>query len=236
MTVQLIAEQEIFFGGYRFTSQANALAESLSIAALDASVLGNDTMIHEPGLKGYGSSLEGFYNPAEDLAAFGYHRTRNVPITFALTDGSVGSPMRTVLAMIADHSIIEGARGELAKLALAFAAMDAPVLGKVLHNAEASGNVTGTAVDVTGAAPQAGQSIYAALHVFSGSGDLDVIVESDDNSGMTSPTTRFTFAQVGTATAQAYEWAAPITTGERYWRVSATNPATRDFAVVLAIQ
>lgn len=234
MAVQLIAEQQILLGGYRLTPQANAMAENLTIAALDASVFGNDTTIFEPGLKGYGASMEGLYDSPIDLALFGYHRTRNVPITLALTTGAVATPARMALAMIADHSIIEGAKGELAKLSLAFAAMDAPVLGKVLHNASATGNVTGTAVDLIGAAPS-GQTIYAALHVFGGSGDLDVIVESDDNSGFTSATTRFTFAQVGTATAVAYEWATPITTGERYWRISATNPATRDFAVVVAI-
>lgn len=235
MTVQLIAEQHALVGAYRLTTQSNELAEALTTAELDSSVLGDLYELHEPGLKGYGCSLEGFWNPTEDAALFGYHRTRNVPVTFGLTTGAVGTPMRSVLAMIADHSVIEGAKGALAKVSLAFGAMDAPVLGKILHNAQASGNVTGAAVDM-GAGPAGGQLVYGVLHVFSGSGNLDVLIQSATDSGFTTPNTRITFTQVPSGTPQAYQWATPVAVGDRFWRISATNPATRDFAVVVAIQ
>lgn len=92
----------------------------------------------------------------------------------------------------------------------------------------ATGN--GTTVDFT-AGPSAGQKAYANLHVISISGTstptITVAVQSDDNSGMTTPTTRGTFAAKTALGGEALEIASPGT--ERYWRVSwtitGTNPS-----------
>lgn len=233
MTATLIAQQEIFFGGYRLTSQTNQIAEAMTTAELNASVLGNTTMIHEPGLTGYGLSGEGFWEYTTDEALFGYQRTRNVPVTLALTTGGIGTRMRAFKAMFAQHEIGPGAHGEILPISFGFAAMDAPIDGNILHNSEETGNVTGTAYNL--GAPSS-QNVYGVLHVFSGSGNLDVKIQSATDEAFTTPNDRITFTQVGTGTAQAYEWATPITTGDAWWRAVATNPSTRDFAVVMAIQ
>lgn len=233
MTVFVIDQQEVLFGAYRLTAQLNQIAEALATAELDASVLGTDTVIHEPGLKGYGVSGEGFWDSTVGAGVFGYHRTRNVPVTLALTTAEAGTPCRSVQAMASGHTLLDGEHGELAKVAFTFGAMAAPVRGSVLYNAEASGNVTGTAFNL--GAPSS-QSVYGVLHVFSGSGDLDVTIQSATDEAFTSPNNRITFTTVGTATARAYEWATPIATGDAWWRAIATNPSTRDFAVVVAIQ
>jgi hypothetical protein len=62
----------------------------------------------------------------------------------------------------------------------------------------ATGNGTATAL----AGPSASQSLYAAFHVHSvtGAGTCTLVVQSDDNVGMSTPTTRITsnaFAAVG---------------------------------------
>jgi hypothetical protein len=233
MTVFVLTEQQILFGGYRLTSQTNDIAEALVTAELDQTVFGGDTMLNEPGLKGYGFSAEGLWAATEDAGMFGYHRTRNVPVTLALTTGAGGTPVRSVQAMLAEHGIVEGEHGELAKVSLAFAAMDAPVRGYVLHNASATGNVTGTAYNL--GAPSS-QNVYGVLHVFSGTGNLDVTIQSATDEAFTSPNNRIAFTQVGTGTPRAYQWATPIATGDAWWRAIATNPNTRDFAVVVAIQ
>lgn len=233
MANTLIAEQEVFFGGFRLTQQVNQIGEAMTTAELNATTLGNLTMIHEPGLKGYGMSGEGFWSATEDAELIGKHRTRDVPVTLCLTNGDAGTPVRSVLAMIAEHQIGDAAVGELLSFSYEFGAMDAPVRGYVLHNAEATGNVTGTAFNL--GAPS-GQSVYGVLHVFSGSGAFDVKIQSATDEAFTTPNDRITFSTVLTGTAQSYEWATPVSTGDAWWRITATNPATRDFAVVVAIQ
>lgn len=233
MANTLIAEQEVFFGGYRLTSQLNQIGESMTIAELNATVLGGSTMIYEPGLKGYGMSGEGFWSATEDAELISKARTRNVPVTLCLTDASGGTPARSVLGMIGSHTIGDAEVGELLPFSYEIGAMDAPVRGYVLHNASATGNVTGTAYNL--GAPSS-QSVYGVLHVFSGSGTFDVKIQSATDEAFTTPNDRITFSTVATGTAQSYEWATPISTGDAWWRITATNPATRDFAVVVAIQ
>lgn len=75
----------------------------------------------------------------------------------------------------------------------------------------------------TGTSSQAGavtatQKVYAALHVFAVSGaspTLNVVGRSDDNSGMTTPTTRLTFAQATGVTSEWMQLAGAIT--DDYW-------------------
>lgn len=232
MAVQLTAEQQVLFGGYRLTGQVNTLGEAMTTAELDATVLGNLTEIKEPGLKGYGQGFEGFWSPTEDGGLIGLQRTRNVPSTLALTTGAAGTRCRMVQAMIAEHEIGEASQGELLPFSYALGSMDAPRHGTLLHNAEATGNVTGTAFNL--GAPSG--TIRAALHVFSGSGALDVLVQSATDEAFTTPNTRITFTTVPTGTALTYEWAINVAPGtDPWWRISATNPATRDFAVALHV-
>lgn len=232
---QVIIGREVFLAGYRLTSQLRSHAESFSTAELDATVYSDDaTMINEPGLKGYGISGEGFWDatgidvPIEDRI-----RTRNVVHTLCLADGSVGSRAASLQAMIGEYEI-GGSMGELFSVSYALGNMGSPLRGQILHNASATGNVTGTAVQV--GAVTATQSVYAAFHVFSGTGELVVKVQSASDEAFTSPNDRITFATVLTGTAQASEWstaAGAIT--DTWWRVTATNPNTRDFAAVIGI-
>lgn len=234
MTNTIIAQQEVFFGGYRLTQQLNQIGESMTTAELNATVLGGETVIHEPGLKGYGMTGEGFWSATEDAELISKQRTRNVPVTMCLTNGDGGTPARSVLGTIASHSIGDAAVGELLPFSYEIGAMDAPVRGYVLHNGEETGNVTGTAYNL--GAPGAGESVYGVLHVFSGSGSFDVKIQSATDEAFTTPNDRITFTTVATGTAQAYEWATPVSSGDAWWRITATNPATRDFAVIVAIQ
>ena len=132
-TTTIIALQDILFGGYRVTAQANQLAESMTTAQLESNALGDETMLYTPGLKGYGFSGEGFFLGSLDAGLEGYHRTSNVPVTVALTTGAAGTPCRSVKAMVGEHAIIEGAHGELATFSFAIGAMDSPVRGYMLH-------------------------------------------------------------------------------------------------------
>lgn len=87
---------------------------------------------------------------------------------------------------------------------------------------------TGTAVQLTPAI--AGQYVYAALHVQSVSGttpSMTVTLQSDDNSGFTSPTTIATFTAATTVTSQILRVAGPITDNwfRLAWTITGTTPS-----------
>lgn len=96
---------------------------------------------------------------------------------------------------------LTGPIGEIARYKLGFAGTAQMVRGQVLHPSAAR-TTTGNGTTTTFTAPTASQGLYAAFNVsaVSGSGTITFVVETDDNSGMTSPTTRLTsaaFAAVG---------------------------------------
>jgi hypothetical protein len=105
--------------------------------------------------------------------------------------------------------------------------------GYVLHPKTArssSSNTTGVQVGAL-----SGGTGYAALHVFAGTAStLDVVIQSDDNSGFTSATNRITFTQATGATSQ---WSTVTSAGsDDYWRVSWTvGGGTWTFAVTFGI-
>jgi hypothetical protein len=96
------------------------------------------------------------------------------------------------------------------------------VRGQMLHPAAAR-TATGSGTTTTFTAPTATQSLYAAFHVLSvtGAGTITFTIQTDDNSGMTSATTRITssaFAAVG----HQFASLAGALTGETHIRVGYT--------------
>lgn len=91
----------------------------------------------------------------------------------------------------------------------------------------------GTAVQV--GAVTSGKRMLATLHVLarSGTATLDAVVQSDDNSGMTTPTAQITFTQMNATGAQFASVAGPIT--DSYWRAALTVGGTGSLTVVLAV-
>lgn len=114
---------------------------------------------------------------------------------------------------------------------------DEPVRGRVLVPKPAAARTTsGTSSSQQLGAVAADEFLCAALHVFSGSGgNLDVDVRSDDNGGMSSPTTRISFT---TATGPGAQYATPLAgaIADDYFDVDYTISAgSFDFAVIVGI-
>ncbi len=83
-----------------------------------------------------------------------------------------------------------------------------------------TGGLTGTGINVAG--PSADQTLWAHLHVTAASGtDLEVKIQSDDNSGFTTATDRITFSTVSAVGAQSASVAGDLST-EDYWRAEIT--------------
>jgi len=103
--------------------------------------------------------------------------------------------------------------------------------GACAHASGVPRTATGSGTAVQLGALAAGQYLYANLHVLSISGTaaptITVTVQSDDNSGFTTPTTRGSFAAKTAIGGEAIRIAGPFT--DTYWRVgwtiSGTNPS-----------
>ena len=129
--------------------------------------------------------------------------------------------------------------GELFGFDIEFAPRGDLLAGRLMDDAVTLHTVsrTGDAVQL-GVQTVAVDTLYAVLHVVEFDGTtLDVIVRSDDNEPMASPTTRISFT---TATAETVEGPLLFTAGsglEDWWDVDLTFVGTNFRAVlVLAIQ
>ena len=142
------------------------------------------------------------------------------------TDGSLAYLWRGIPL---SYAPIQGAAGELAMTQISGQSSTGGVVrGSLIHPGSASRTSSSVGTGRQLGAVVAGKSMYAALHVLSAAGttpSLTVIVQSDDNSSFTTPTTRISFAAATTGnTAQWGSVAGAIT--DDWWRISYTISGT----------
>ena len=144
----------------------------------------------------------------------------------ALSTFTVSAPGDTVgnvayfgTARVMSITELSGAVGEAAGFAVNMTGNNRLVRGQMLHPSAArtaTGNGTATAFTT----PLATQSLHAAFHVHSvtGSGTITFTVQTDDNSGMTTPVTRITSTGF-TAVGHEFKSLAGALAGETHIRV-----------------
>lgn len=231
---------KVYLHGYDLSGQLNQASLDYACEALDETTFGATTRTHKGGLIAANAAVAGLWDAsstsAPDPVIQARIGTADLPTTLVpqgATIGNVAYLFRTLGAKYALGAPV----GDLLKFSLDLPGTGGQPLvrGMLLESRSASGNYSGTAVQL--GAVGATQHFYAALHVFSGSGNFTIEIQSDDNSGFSSPTTRFTFAQVATGTAVSSEWATRVAGSitDTWWRIVATNPATRVFAVSAGI-
>lgn len=102
------------------------------------------------------------------------------------------------------------------------------VRGQMAHPAGTARTSTGVGTGVQLGAVAANKRVYAALHVLSVAGTTPSItgrIESDDNSGFTTPTTRLTFTAATAAGGEALRTTGSAIT-DTWWRVAWTISGT----------
>ena len=166
--------------------------------------------------------------------------TSNV-VRSLVTASASGSAAYLMRGITLQYTPLTGNVGELAMGSIQSTVSTGPIArGLLLHpsNVDRTSSSTGTGYQMGAVA--SGQTMYAALHVLSASGTsptLDVIVQSDDNSGFTTPTTRITFSQANGVSSQWGSVAGAVT--DDYWRISYTiggsDSPTFAFAVTAGI-
>jgi hypothetical protein len=216
----------------------SALVLNFGADMVEATTLCDDTHTMKGGLKSVTMAHEGFWSGGDgdvDDVLFDNLAIANTPISIAPTDGADGELAYTMQSILAEYTP-GAAIGEMFAISVtAEASEDGLIRGTIMHNATRSSSGSGTARQLGAVA--AGQSMFAALHVLSGSGTLDVIVQSDDDVGMASPTTQITFNQATGVEAQWGEAAGAIT--DDWWQIDYTiagGSPSFEFVVVLGIK
>lgn len=239
MAEQILRDQTCWMDGYALAGIMNSMGLDYGADVLDVTAFGDTSRNRVGGLKTVAAALDGMFdaNGTLDAALFNEIGVSDKPISFAMTGAGEGDTAYSFLAVGASYAP-GGSVGDILKFSMQAEGNGDLVRGTLMHQSARTATGVGTGRQLGAIA--AGKKIHAALHVIAASGTtptLDLIVESDDNSGFTTALTRLTFAQ---KTAIGSEWltlAGPIT--DDWWRLSWTiggaGPSFT-FIVVLAIQ
>jgi hypothetical protein len=155
-------------------------------------------------------------------------------MSFAELGNTVGDRVFSVRAVNGKYNPLSGEVGALLPFEMDAMSANSPLVrGVLLATGSKVATGQGTAVQLTPAVAL-GQRLYSALHVTAiGPTSIIVIVESDDNAGFTTPTTRLThttFTGGGTVGADWQELAGPVAT-DTYWRSKWTMVGAGPFTI-----
>lgn len=220
-----------------WTSDLNSVAAEYGADAQECTTFGNNTHQFIGGLKTNRISVEGFYDAANsEPQAFADVGVAGGIISLSPQSAGAQGQVAYFGQFMQASMQTGGAVGDVMPMSVSAEAQGPLVRGVVLANVAAATSSSQTTGIQQGAAT-ATQTIYAALHVTSGTGTLDAVIESDDNSGFTSATSRITFTQATAATSEFKTLAGAVT--DDYWRVNYTiagGSPDFDFVVVLGIK
>lgn len=242
MAVYSLTNVGVYIDALAVSGFANELSLEASADELDVTTFTSGGWRQKrAGLATYMANVKGFQDyaltgvdPAFPVSGLGGSST----ITVAPTGGAaVGDPAFFGAGVLTSYTPLTGTVAELAKFDFGWSGTSQVVRGQMLHPVAArtaTGN--GTATGFT--APTAAQSLYASFHVQSvtGTGSIVFTVQTDDNSGMTTPTTRLTsstFTAIGAGTASL----AGALAGETHIRVvyTITGFTSVTFAVAAGV-
>jgi hypothetical protein len=243
MSVQNFQDLGIFIGGYDISSTSKTWDINAIAAEHDSTGFGTDWVSMVGGVKtvDWSASVMQNFDAATVDAVVGLSGSFDgvaFPLS-TLPNAAAGSVAYTFNAKQFTYQPVDASPDGLAMAALSGKGDGSPLVRGSLMNAVTAVTATANGAAFELGAIPAGKKMYGALHVVAASGTtptLDIEVESDDNSGMTSATSRMVFAQ---ATATTSEWlplSGAIT--DDWWRITVTvggsTPSFR-FAVVLGI-
>ncbi len=235
MPIEVLRDAKLWMGGYEFGQYKNALALNYGAEVVDQTTFGATARARLGGLRTLNFSHQGFWHETPDgVYHAGIGVSGSVMTIGPRADGADGEPGFFVSNVFGEYVPITGTLGELHGFSISGEADGELIKGTIMHNAQRTGSGNGTARQL--GAVSATQRVYASLHVVAASvaDTLDVIVESDDNGSMTTPTTRITFTQATAIGAELLSAAGAIT--DDWWRVSWTIGGTDpDFTFIVAI-
>lgn len=203
MAAYTLTDAFAFVGGYDFTGDSNELAVNVNHTTNRATAFGNEWEVNRIGVSSVDWRLAGFWNVSDaeqDDEEWGNLGTRDRVVTFGPGTSTEGSPAYMFRALTTQYTA-GGSHGDMAAFNVSAAGSNGQgvVRGRLL---KAKGDVSATGAIGTAqqlGAVESGEYLYATLHVFSPGTTITIVLESDDNAGFTSATTRATFSTVTTA-------------------------------------
>lgn len=237
MAAFTLLDVDMYAGGLDLSCFTNQVNVNVDVAEVDVTTFcSGGWTVPIGGLK---SSVLSFSGPTDMATATAANKSAvdeylNVqlggdwPVTVVPAGSSAGAVAYFTNSCLYSRTILSGAVGDMAMHSVEYHGKN-PVVRGVVETAQtitATGNSTGQQLG----AVASGQRIWAAVHFLTADGttpSITVKIQSDDNSGFTSPTDRITFTA---ATAKGAEFASamgPFT--DDYWRaewtVSGTTPS-----------
>ena len=241
MAVQNWIGLGVYVGGFDASGNAKAFdAPNVTTVALDTTSFNDEWTSSIGGLKSVdwsGDLMQDFDADKVDqlvgLATLGTAQ----PISMLPAGKTGGEVAYAFNATQLAYTPIESEAGGLAMAKVSGKGTGAAIRGTLMNAPGTPITATGTGTARQLGAVPAGSKIYGALHVIAASGTtptLDVVVQSDDNGAMTSPTSRLVFAQATGITSEWLPLAGAIT--DDYWRASITVGGTSpSFSYVLVL-
>ncbi len=234
MAVEKLYDGHIWLAQFNLSGYSNQVDVSYEAEALDGTVFGSETRLNYSGLKSWSMNASGFWEAGVtpgttiDPNVFNMIGAAAIPLTVApkSTEGTTAFLMKAIQPSFNFF----GQLGELTPFSLSCSPSNYGTRGFVSIAA------TSRAASANGSNSELGalsstQRLAATLHVSAFTGtSLDVVIESDDNSGFTTPTTRLTFTQATGLTSEWKDAAGPIT--DTYFRAKCTFVGTSFTALV----
>lgn len=230
MAVEKFTDAGIFFAGWNLTGQSNSVTLERSAEILDASVFGVGTRVNAAGLWVWNASVAGFWDTddATYVTTSLFEKLGTLTDSLPLILYPKNADGGLAYAFMATQESLEllGALGELTPFSTEFrfareqAAQNYhhPVQGWLaMQHASRTADGNGTEVDV-GTLSSAQVMVCASMVTALNGTSVDIIFETDDNSGFTSATTRSTHSYTGANEADMTSVSGPITP-DNYWRV-----------------
>lgn len=236
MSAEILKQQLILWDGYNLTTRLNSVVLEVSADALDDTTFGCTNRSNAPGLRTASIQIEGIYDDSAYDTALASTIAGSDKLITVCRNSTEGALAWFLNAVHASYDPIKGNVGQLAGFSAGGVSRSYPLCrGTLLYNqsdldqsADGDGQQLGAILST--------ETLYAGLHVLAiddNAGDtIDVIIESDDNSGFTSATTRITFDQMSDIGSQFKTLTGPVT--DDYWRASHTIAGdTPAFAAVV---
>lgn len=239
----VLTDCRLYLDGADLTGYSNKAEMAAKPAALDRTTFGSGGWKERTGGVFDGNAmLEGFWQAGDpgqpDDVWWTNLGVATVPLTGVPTSGAVGS--LAYLTRGLDSEYKPGAKhGELFGWSAQLDVNWPIVRGQILHPQGTARTTTGNGTSIQLGAVDSAHALYVCLHVLSVSdGSITVKIQSDDNSGFTTPTDVTTFnaasASVGGQTARV---AGPITDTyfRAVWTISGGSTHSFLFAVSAGI-
>ena len=244
MSKTVLTNVRAFAAGVDLTGNSNKIELSSEVAAKETTNYGSEAWKEFVGglasaeISGEGQWEAGDATKVDDAAWAQLGGVGPWSIS-ANNSAAVGSLAYFTSAMRADYKLL-GELGEVAPWTSTAKSSWPLVRGQFAHPPGTARTATGTGTGLNLGAVAANKRLYASLHVLSVAGTTPSItarVESDDNSGFTTPTTRLTFnaaTAVGGQILRTDGTAITDTWWRVAWTISGTTPSFL-FAAALGI-